>query len=434
MKILIYGINYSPEAIGIGKYTGEMASWLAKRGHTVRVVTAPPYYPHWKVFVGFRNRWEIQSDESIHEISDRALRGGRNERENGSLQIWRCPLWVPIKLSGMKRLMHLSSFALTSFPVMLRQIGWRPDVIWVVAPSLCCAPTAALVARLTGARAWLHIQDFEVDAAFEMGILHGNKLRRAITFVEGWLMQRFDVVSTISEQMQKKLLAKGVTKPAANLLANWVDMDLFIQSTNVDQLNYRRELDIDGDAIVAMYSGNMGAKQGLDILADLAKKCASDADLLQSRVKLIFIFCGNGIGRDTLFSLCEGLPNVRLLDLQPSERLADFLSMANIHLLPQLADVAGLVMPSKLTGMLASARPVVATAQIGTELWNVVRNCGLVVPPQDLDAMVHAVKTLALDPVLCGVFGKKGFNYAADNYSKNRVIEGFESKLFKITN
>jgi colanic acid biosynthesis glycosyl transferase WcaI len=317
---------------------------------------------------------------------------------------------------------------------MLRQIGWRPDVIWVVAPSLCCAPTAALVARLTGARAWLHIQDFEVDAAFEMGILHGNKLRRAITFVEGWLMQRFDVVSTISEQMQKKLLAKGVTKPAANLLANWVDMDLFIQSTNVDQLNYRRELDIDGDAIVAMYSGNMGAKQGLDILADLAKKCASDADLLQSRVKLIFIFCGNGIGRDTLFSLCEGLPNVRLLDLQPSERLADFLSMANIHLLPQLADVAGLVMPSKLTGMLASARPVVATAQIGTELWNVVRNCGLVVPPQDLDAMVHAVKTLALDPVLCGVFGKKGFNYAADNYSKNRVIEGFESKLFKITN
>ena len=45
MKILVYGINYSPELTGIGKYTGEMVEWLAAQGHEVRVINAPPYYP-----------------------------------------------------------------------------------------------------------------------------------------------------------------------------------------------------------------------------------------------------------------------------------------------------------------------------------------------------------------------------------------------------
>ena len=49
MKILVYGINYSPELTGIGKYTGEMVEWLVAQGHEVRVITAPPYYPQWQV-------------------------------------------------------------------------------------------------------------------------------------------------------------------------------------------------------------------------------------------------------------------------------------------------------------------------------------------------------------------------------------------------
>lgn len=49
MKILVYGINYSPELTGIGKYTGEMVEWLAAQGHEVRVISAPPYYPQWQV-------------------------------------------------------------------------------------------------------------------------------------------------------------------------------------------------------------------------------------------------------------------------------------------------------------------------------------------------------------------------------------------------
>ena len=110
MKILLYGINFSPELIGIGKYTGEMAAWLAARGHEVRVVTAPPYYPAWAVSPGYSGRaW-------------------RTERWQG-VTVLRCPLWVPRKPSGLKRLLHLASFAASSLPVLLAQALWRPQVV-----------------------------------------------------------------------------------------------------------------------------------------------------------------------------------------------------------------------------------------------------------------------------------------------------------------
>jgi colanic acid biosynthesis glycosyl transferase WcaI len=179
MKILLHGINFAPELTGIGKYTGEMAVWLAEHGHEVRVVTAPPYYPEWKRRPGYSSwRWRTE--------------GG------AALQVYRCPLWVPQKPGGLKRIVHLLSFACSSFPVVLRQVFWRPDVVWVVEPALACAPAAALTATLAGAKSWLHIQDFEVDAAFSMGLLKGDKARRWMTRIERWLMERFDRVSTIS--------------------------------------------------------------------------------------------------------------------------------------------------------------------------------------------------------------------------------------------
>lgn len=95
MKILVYGINYSPELTGIGKYTGEMVAWMAQEGHEVRVITAPPYYPQWKVgerYSAWRYRWE-----------------------EGEATVWRCPLYVPKQPSTLKRLLHLGSFALSSF-------------------------------------------------------------------------------------------------------------------------------------------------------------------------------------------------------------------------------------------------------------------------------------------------------------------------------
>jgi len=406
MKVLLYGINFSPELTGIGKYTGEMAAWLASKGHEVRVVTAPPYYPGWAVGEGYSG-WRYKT-EAWHGV-----------------RVLRCPLWVPRQPSGLKRLVHLMSFALTSIPALLAQVVWRPQVVWVVEPALFCAPSAAVLARLCGAKAWLHVQDFELDAAFSMGLLRGERLRRLATRAECWLMQRFDAVSTISRRMHELLLRKGVDPLRANLAVNWVDMASFALPSPDGVAAYRKELQIAPGQVVALYSGNMGGKQGLEILADVAR-------LLVAELNLVFVFCGSGAGRADLLARCKGLPNVRFLDLQPVARLPDLLATADIHLLPQRADAADLVMPSKLTGMLASARPVVATAYTGTDLATVVETCGLVVPPENPEAMAQAINTLVNNPTLRENLGAAGYQYAHAHLDSEAVLGKLESDFMAL--
>src|SRR5689334_15562358 len=111
MRLLIYGLNHAPEPTGIGKYTGEMVAWLAGRGHDVRVIAAPPYYPAWRIAEG-SSGWLW-----------------RGERRDGA-RVVRCPLYVPQRPSGKTRLLHLASFAATSLPVALAQaVAWRPQLV-----------------------------------------------------------------------------------------------------------------------------------------------------------------------------------------------------------------------------------------------------------------------------------------------------------------
>lgn len=403
MKICIYSLNYSPELTGIGKYSGEMATWLAAAGHEVRVVTAPPYYPDWKVGEGF-SAWQYAL-----AVRDNVL-------------VWRAPLWVPPKPGGLKRLLHLASFAVSSFPLIVRQCFWRPDVVWAVAPALACVPGALIAARLGGAKAWLHVQDYEVDAAFSLGMLKGERLRRAALAVERWLFRRFDRFSTISGRMMDLALNKGVARENAVMFPNWVDVSAIREGAG-RAADFRSELGLGPDEIVALYSGNMGEKQGLDILAEAARRLEADGGGVR------FVFCGGGSGRADLEARCAGLSNVRFLDLQPIEKLGQLLGSADIHLLPQRADAADLVMPSKLTGMLASGRAVIATAHVGTEVATVVGECGLVVPPEDPDAFVAAIRRLAGDAELRRELGERGRGYAEANIEMGAILRRFEQQL-----
>lgn len=407
MKILLISLNFYPELTGIGKYTGEMSIWLSTAGHQLRVITAPPYYPDWRV------------DPSY------SARRYAFERVAGA-QVFRAPLWVPRKPGGLKRLLHLASFSLSSLPLLVAQWRWKPDLVWVVEPPLMCAPAAAAFASLRGAKSWLHIQDYEVDAAFDLGLIKGNTLRRGVQGAERWLMRRFDRVSTISGRMVDRALAKGMAPERIVHFPNWVDISGITPLAPASA--YRAELGLAADAVVALYSGNMGNKQGLEILADVAR-------LLQDDPSIQFVFGGNGSGRADLQARCAGLPNVRFLDLQPLERLNDWLGLADVHLLPQRADAADLVMPSKLTGMLASGRAVLATAMPETELGRVVTEdaaCGLVVPPENAAAMAEALRALAADPARRAELGANGRQYAERELSQDVILRRFEAQLLAL--
>src|SRR5262249_31163906 len=243
---------------------------------------------------------------------ERPYRGDRYRREQvGRVKVIRCPVWVPREATGLKRLAHLASFALSSLPVILwSAIRLRPRLVLVVEPPLFAAPAAKLAARLSGAAAWLHVQDFEVDAAFELGLLRPGLLRRIALALETWLMRRFDRVSTLSERMLARLSAKRVAPARAGLFPNWVDLERIRPLPSAPRL---RAEHFAADRVVVLYSGNMGRKQGLETLVEAAKILAREPDQ-----KVTFLFCGDGAGRKALEAAASGAPNVAFWPLVPT--------------------------------------------------------------------------------------------------------------------
>lgn len=125
---------------------------------------------------------------------------------------------------------------------------------------MAVAPTlfSALTARLAGARSWLHIQDFDVDAAFDMGLLRSPRARRGFLGAEGALLRRFDRVSTISERMLDRLAAKGVPEAQCVLFPNWADVDSIRPLDRPS--SFRAELGLADDQVVALCAGNLGPR------------------------------------------------------------------------------------------------------------------------------------------------------------------------------
>ncbi len=401
MRILLHGINYSPELTGIGKYTGEMAEWLASRGHEVRVVTAPPYYPAWRVRADY-SAWKYVV-------------------EDGAIKVYRCPLYVPEQPSAFSRLLHLFSFTVTSLPVMLQQVAWSPDIALTVEPSFFCTFATLVTCYLTNAVSWLHVQDFEIDAAFDMGFLHDSgPMPKYVYQLESAIMRQFDRVSTVSPKMIAQLRQKQVDYDRAILFPNWVDIAVVHPMDRVSTL--RTRLGLTAGKIVLMYSGNMGMKQGLEVLPVLAQWFATDT-------RVHFIFCGDGALRPRMEQSVAGLVNVTMLPLQPASALNDLLNAADIHLLPQRADAADLVMPSKLTGMLASGRPVIATAAKGTQVATVIEGCGIAVEPGDMAGLIDAVSTLVDSAGMRREMGANARLHAVEHLGKDRVLERFENEL-----
>ncbi len=393
MRILVLGINYAPEPIGIAVYTTGLCEALARSGHEVRVVAAQPYYPGWRVLPGF-GRWRTTREQDV--------------------AVTRCPLYVPAVPSGIRRLLHLASFAATALLPMLREaLRFRPDVVLTIAPSLASAPVALLAARLAGAKSWLHIQDFEVEAAFATGLIdETSRLARIARRFEHGVVRMFDRVSSISAEMCARLRRFGIPEDRIVEFRNWADIDR-IRPLSAPSA-FRTEWSI-GNRKVALYAGNIANKQGIEVVIDAAK-------LLQHRADIVFVICGEGPNRVRLEQETARLPNVILRDLQPIDRLSELLSMASVHLLPQKGDAADLVLPSKLTNMLASGRPVVATAAPGTGLAREIEGCGIRVAPEDAAGMAEGILTIVDSPALQRALGEAARRRAEAVWSKDSIL------------
>jgi len=408
VKILLYGINYAPELTGIGKYSGEMCDWLAERGHEVRVICAPPYYPEWRIGSGYSG-WCYRREQLQ------------------TVNVLRCPLFVPKQPSTLTRLLHLCSFALTSLPAIFSQWRWKPDVILTIEPTFFCVPAALLLSRLTGAQSLLHIQDFELDAMLGLGMAKNGRLKAMICqAVETFFMRRFSAVSSISSSMLARAGNKTQQSGPLYFFPNWVDTD-FIKP-GVDASSFRQRWELSDTSQVVLYSGNLGKKQGLDLLLQVAKHLSYEPDV-------VFLILGEGAEKQNLIEQAERLDlhNVRFEPLQPYEDLPALMALADVHLVIQKKGAADAVLPSKLTTILAAGGYALITAEAETELGLLCEQYpGIAerVEPENLEQFLASLKTM-LNAAKTGRprVNMKARQYALEKLRKEAILQNFEQIL-----
>lgn len=400
-RILVIGLNYHPEPIGIGPYTSGLAEALVERGHQVCAIVGQPYYPEWKLYERFRGRWKTGTERGV--------------------LITRCPHYVPANPTGARRLAHHVSFASSAYgPARTARRDFAPDLVFTVAPSMIAVPVALRTARRAGVPLWLHVQDFEVGAAFATGLLDrdGVTAGAAVRFEER-MLRAADIVSTISQPMCALAKAKGVAEEKIVELRNWANHARQVADASGAQL--RREWGLEGKT-VALYSGNIANKQGLEIVIDAARRLAGQPDIA-------FVVSGEGPNRTRLEQLARELDNIQFRDLQPLERVGELLNLADIHLLPQVAGTADLVLPSKLGNMLVSGRPILATALPGSGIACELEGAGTVVPVQDGEAFAWAIRQLAADPRTRARLGQAGRARAQSHWAKEAIVDRFEARM-----
>lgn len=398
-SICLFSLNYAPEPIGIGPYSQGWAEALAEREHRVQVVCGVPYYPQWTRLEGYPSAFH----ESIEQ----------------GVAVLRVPHYIPARPSGARRLLHYASFAANAARGIRRALGdEKVDAVIAVAPALMAAPVALQLARRCSALSWLHVQDFEVEAALATGLMP-RWASGAGAGLEQAVLRRFDRASSIAPGMMRKLAEKRGHARGLHELRNWAEPA--VGGEAADGPGMRRALGLPSGTL-ALYSGNLARKQGIGVILETA-------EALQGQTGLCFVICGEGPAAAEVKAAAERLPNLHYRPLQPRERLPDLLAMADLHLLPQIAGAADLVLPSKLANMLASGRPVVATADAGTSLAQEVEGCGLVVPAGDAPAFAASVARLMADDGLRAKLGQSARERAAARWSKATLVTAFAETL-----
>ncbi|MCP1384364.1 WcaI family glycosyltransferase [Runella salmonicolor] len=367
MNILVYGLNFSPELTGSGKYTGEMATWFAENNFNVEVIAAVPHYPEWKLNSKFENKWSIEKKDN--------------------LIIKRCPIFIPKDITGYKRILHEFSFHLTSLWHWLPCFFKRYDVIISVAPPMLIGiyPTVYNFFWRKCIHVY-HIQDLQVDVARELKLINSKILLSILYRAEKLILKNAGIISSISDGMKDKLLSKAIDKQKYFMLPNWVETD-FIKplAPNISMLQ-RYGLTIND--FIVLYCGSIGEKQGLEIMIDAAKH-------LEGFQNIKFLICGNGVQKDALISYAESmeLNNIIFANTLPYNELPDLLSIAHIHLVIQKAATSDLLMPSKLTTILSAGGVSIITANPGTTLYNLIHkhNLGICIEPGSALALSETI-------------------------------------------
>ena len=404
MRFLILTQYYAPEIGATQIRLGAVSKELVRLGHEVEVVTALPNYPAGKIFPEYCGRFSCK--ESMGEVKVH--------------RVWA----YPANGSGGKRLLSYLSFLLTCLTVLWKRP--RPDFLLVDSPPLFLSLPGLLAAKRWKAGMIFNVADLWPDEVREMGLIGDGVFLRLAEYLEAWTYQHSQKVSAVTEGIRSRLIQKGVPEQKILFLPNGADLELF-QPRPFD-LELIQELGVSGKKMF-LYAGGMGYMHGLDSVIDAAHHLSGHKDIL-------FVFIGSGPEKSKLEKKAQdySLNNVRFMDPAPPEYIARLYSLAtaglvSVRALPSFNGFRS----AKMFPAMASGVPLIYCG-IG-EGPQLVRDAeaGLVIEPEDPEALKEAVLTLAHDSGLAKRLGSNGRKYMEANLSWNGLVKNWLGQLFNGT-
>jgi len=380
-----------------------MAEYLS-HSHYVEVITGFPYYPEWEIREDYK-------DKPTYLIE---------EKEN--ITIYRYKQYVPKNPSFKNRIVHLLDFTFGSIVNVFKVK--KSDLVVCVVPFTSSIALGLFLAKLRGAKVWVHIQDFEFDAALESGLAgeqNGlkSKVFHGLFWLEKKLLDRADIVSTISYGMLGKLESKTSTQNY--FFPNWVDED-FINPVNSKQHELMKS-----EKFKILYSGNIGAKQDWDFFIKVLKYFENNQDVS-------FVVVGAGAKKEWIVKETANMSNINHYLPVEYATLPDLLCSADLHILFAKNDVIDTVMPSKLLGMMASAKPSVVTGNLDSEVAKVFAKSqgGYFFDSNDFEGVVSSIEKLVSDQEKSKSIGENARKYIVEHFASSKVLADFEKKVQEV--
>ena len=395
MRVLLLTQYFAPEVGAAQAGLTYLVRHLKAKGEEVAVVAASPNYPHHRLYPGFRNRLR---QKEIWE----------------GMTVWRTWVYLPGNFHGLARLLNFISFPLSCLTTLLA-IG-RADVILVETPPIFLVFSAVIFRLFTRAPIVVMYSDLWVKAAIDFGYIPKGWPARLALWIEMAALRRGKAVVACTQGLVDDLLSRGLPRERVHLVTNGVDCDLYQPGAGSPAL--RNELGWEGKFVV-MYAGTLTLQAGLDVLLDTAER-------LQEYPDVILAFVGDGVEYPRIRQAAgdRGLSNMRFLGPQPEASLAESLKLADVGINTLSTDpVTEHTLSVKVFAYMACALPVVCTNRREVRGLLEDARAGILVPPEDPQAIVEAILRLKNDPGLSRDLGHHGLEYVRRHYHRRDKTE-----------
>jgi len=405
VKILYVSQYFPPEMGAPSARASELAQHWARAGHDVSVLTGFPNHPTGVVLDEWRGRWR----RLVY-------------RENiGGVDVFRTWLWPLPNRKAHERMRNYASFCVSA---ALRGMAIpRPDVIIASSPQLLVGLSGWWIAFVRQVPLVFEVRDLWPESLTAVGVGDEDSLlHHALAAVAKFLYQRSDRIVVVTPAFKEHLMRRWrVPAEKIAVVENGVETDLFKPAPAAANNASRRELAVEGKFLVC-YIGTMGMAHGLGTLLDAA------AQLQRRNSNAQFLLVGEGADKERIKAIAQSraLTNISFLDQQPREKIPAFISASDACLvLLKKTDVFKTVIPTKMLEFMSCARPVILGVDGQARQILEDAGAGLVIEPENSEALVTAINQLSSNREVGEVLGQKGREYILQHLSRGRTAEKY---------